>query len=195
MPGTSRIPLCRPAPIVSAGQQPPHPLCPSRTFGPSEKQLVGGIQAEHRLGVSFCHRDALQRGCPGILGATHWVNDAPCVGKKEQAWWGVCGKALCYTIPGAWESKSCLTPSIFHCLAVRWAHLNPAYLRKGLCGNPGNLPRSSPCLLPLPQQYRLGKLISHAWPAQTQGARRASSSVLRSVWDKLHLLQPKALLG
>lgn len=84
--GTSRILPCQLAPIASAGQQPPCLLCRPHTFGPSEKQLIGGIQAEHRLGVSFCHGDALQRGCPGVLGATHRVNDAPCVGKKEAAW-------------------------------------------------------------------------------------------------------------
>lgn len=75
----------QPALIVHKKSQQP----PPHTFGASEKQLIGGIQAEHRLGVSFCHGDALQGGCPGILGAAHWINDAPCMGKK-QGWWGRC---------------------------------------------------------------------------------------------------------
>lgn len=33
-------------------------------------------------------------------------------------------------------------------------HPNPAHLSKDLQANPVNLPRSSPCLLPLPQQHR-----------------------------------------
>lgn len=66
--------ISQPAPTASASSL---PLCPSPTFGPSEEQLISGIQAEHRLGVSLCHRDTLQGGCPGILGATHGVNDAP----------------------------------------------------------------------------------------------------------------------
>lgn len=142
----SPVPTCSTA---SAGQR-PH-LCSSPTFGPSEKQLVGGIQAEHRLGVSFCHGDALQRGCPGILGATHRVNDAPCVGKKEQAWWGGVeghgttqsqghGRARAASPQASSTARQCNGP----------LHLTPARLSRGLCGNPGNLPRSSPCLLPLP---------------------------------------------
>lgn len=106
VPSTPHIPLCQPPPTASAGWQPLRPLCPPHTFGPGEKQLVGGIQAEHRLGVAFCHRDALQRGCPGVLGSTHWVNDAPCIGKKEQAWWSVCAKTLCSSPLGSHRKGS-----------------------------------------------------------------------------------------
>lgn len=67
---------------ISTAQHPPPTLTRARTFGSSEEQLISGIQAENRLGVSLCHGDALQWGCPGTLGTTHWINDAP--SKKER---------------------------------------------------------------------------------------------------------------
>lgn len=116
-------------------------LAPSRTFGAGEKQLIGGVQAEHGLGVSFCHGDALQRGRPGVLGAPHRVDDAPCTGEKGEAWWGACARRGAPRVPGARGSTSCLTPSIFHHPAGQRAPcLNPAHPRKCFYGNPGNLP-------------------------------------------------------
>lgn len=81
-------------------------LTPSRTFGAGEKQLIGGIQAEHGLGVSFCHGDALQRGRPGVLGAPHRVDDAPCTGEKGEAWWGACARRGAPRVPGTPQASS-----------------------------------------------------------------------------------------
>lgn len=208
MPSTPHIPLCQLPPTASAGQQLLRPLCPSRTFGPGEKQLVGSIQAEHRLGVSFCHRDALQRGCPGILGPSHWVNDAPCMGKKEQAWWSVCAKTLRYTVPGARESKSCLTPSIFHCLAVRWVtppepgmseqrslwepwespqeQPLPAASAPATWTEKGRLPSGlcSPAEPLTPGQHALKHLGDSAHRSSGQSGTNCSFSSLKLCWDK-----------
>jgi len=201
--GTSRIPPRQPAPTAPAGQQPPRPPCPPRTFGPGEEQLVGGIQAEHRLGVSFCHGDALQRGCPGILGATHRVNDAPWWERKKQRGGGGVERHRTAQPQGHERARSASPPAP----STAWQchgplHLHPARLSKGLCGNPGDPPRSSPCLLPLPHQYRLGKRgLSRGlcYPAEplTPGQRRP-----KEPGDPAHRFsgqsgtnRPEALLG
>lgn len=85
--------------------------------------------------------------------------------------------------------------------------LNPACLSKVLHGNPGNFPRSNLCLLPLPQQHRLGKgglpsgLCSPAEPpapsqprpkepgdpahqSSGQSATNCTFSSLKFCWDK-----------
>lgn len=159
MPNSSHIPTAN---LLPQHLHLPHPLCPSPTFGPSEEQLVGGIQAEHRLGVSLCHRDTLQRGCPGILGATHRVDDAPSQERENRYSAGV--ERHCAHGPRAWKNTSCLTPSIFHCPAVRRAPppergvSEPRSLWK-----PQESPHGSPCL-PLPQQCRQGKGEAARWP-------------------------------
>lgn len=58
----------------------PNPIWPARvplTFGPCEKQLVCGVQAEDRLSVALGHGHALQRGCPRTLRSSNRGDDAP----------------------------------------------------------------------------------------------------------------------
>lgn len=74
-------------------------------------------------------------------------------------------------------------------------HPNPARLSQDLQANPVNLPRSSPCLLPLPQQHRRGGReglpSGRCSPAEplTPGPDRPEESGdpahCSSVWDKL----------
>lgn len=204
MPNTSHIPNANLLP------QRPHPsclLCPSPTFGASEEQLIGGIQAEHGLGVSLCHRDTLQWGCPGILSATHGVNDAPSQ-ERENRYSAGLERHRAHS-PRAWKNMSCLTPSLFHCPAVRRAPLPK-------CGvsEPRSLwkPQESPRGQPLPASapgLHTGKgggcPVTSALPPNLScltSTDPAQFSILSSLaqgsfWDKVCPLQPdpEALLG
>lgn len=50
---------------------------PPRTLGSCEQQLVGGVHAQHRLGVALGNRDALQRRRPASFHAADGIDHAP----------------------------------------------------------------------------------------------------------------------
>lgn len=154
VPGTSRNSLCRPAPISLQASNPHVLFVHHAPLDP----VKSSSSVASRQSTGLVCPSATETHCSGAVRAflvppTGLMMPLVWERKKQHGGGDVCGKALCYTVPGAWESKSCLTPSIFHHLVGNGPlHLNPARLTKDLHGNPGNLPRSSPCLLLLPHQ-------------------------------------------